>query len=503
MDTTYYLKSLYEDNEHISENKNMKDIILNNEELLYSNRITKIKKNTAEDRIIVLTNKFLYNLKGKKCRSKIDIRNITGITISNNSEEFVIHTCEIEYDFHYTSECRTLILELLARIYYYLNRKKIDLSIVEEDMLDHYVTQKSDKKANKGKTKFDITKFMDIDIYLYGNPDKPNSKTFASVTKTLKSEIIFYNPITCSNLDLKKLRIENFRHLEVLSLSVYGDVVLAEYIPTGVIYFIRTINSSDTNEFCLNFDILMDINLSSMDFPFMAQLDILLKTQTVTYLITKFKGNFEGGYLISKVYDCGIFLENVALFFGAQIALIIDYFHKKNIKFLGFSPQNFLIGPDGYIKFVDYEMDYNTVKQNADKICLYNGPEEYNIIENDWYNFGVIMYEMLFGIPPSFINDVLVFQKYFTVSEKAKKFLENIVKKEVYENFSLDELKKSDLFKDTNFDDILNKKINIGLRFLGDIDEIPLAAMGDIQNDNKVKRQTYNILNFNSIDLDG
>jgi hypothetical protein len=113
------------------------------------------------------------------------------------------------------------------------------------------------------------------------------------------------------------------------------------------------------------------------------------------------------------------------------------------------------------------------------------------------------MYEMLFGIPPSFINDVLVFQKYFTVSEKAKKFLENIVKKEVYENFSLDELKKSDLFKDTNFDDILNKKINIGLRFLGDIDEIPLAAMGDIQNDNKVKRQTYNILNFNSIDLDG
>ena len=44
MDTTYYLKSLYEDNEHISENKNMKDIILNNEELLYSNRITKIKK---------------------------------------------------------------------------------------------------------------------------------------------------------------------------------------------------------------------------------------------------------------------------------------------------------------------------------------------------------------------------------------------------------------------------------------------------------------------------
>ena len=498
----YYLKSLFEDNEQIADNKNMmNNIILQNEDLLYSNKITKIKKNIAEDRVIVLTNKFLYNLKGKKYRSKIDIRNFTGITISKNSNEFVIHTCEIEYDFHYSSENRTFILELLARIFFYLTRRKLDLSVVESELLDDYVTQKNSKKTTNRKSKFDMKYYMDIDHYLYGNLEKKTSKTLASVTKFYKSEIIFFNPITCSNLDLKKLKIENFRHLEVLSLSVYGDVVLAEYMPTGVIYFIRTINSSDTNEFCLNFDILMDINIS-MDFPFMARLDILLKTQTVTYLISTFKGNFEGGYLISKVYDCGIFCEKTALFFGAQIALIIEYFHKKNIKFLGFSPQNFLIGPDGYIKFVDYEMDYNTVKQNADKICLYNGPEEYNKIENDWYNFGVIMYEMLFGIPPSFINNVLSFQKYFTVSEEAKKFLENIVKKEVYESFTLDDLKKTDLFKDTNFDDILNKKINIGLRFLGDIDEIPMPVFPGIQTDNNSNEHSYNILNFNSIDLE-
>ena len=169
---------------------------------------------------------------------------------------------------------------------------------------------------------------------------------------------------------------------------------------------------------------------------------------------------------------------------------------------MGFSPQNFLIGPDGYIKFVDYEMDYSTVRKNADKICLYNGPEEYNLIENDWYNFGVIMYEMLFGIPPSFINNVLVFQKYFTVSLEAKSFLENILKKEVYENFSLDELKKTDLFKDTNFDDILQKKINIGLRFLGTVDEIPMMPMPGMEPETKETKYTYNILNFNSIDLE-
>ncbi len=499
-----YIKSLYEDNEKMAANKYFKDKILSNEELVFSSEIQKLKKNLIEDRIIVITNKYVYNYKGKKCRSKIDIRNIIGITVGKKGEEFVIHTCEIEYDFHYLSKKRTLIIEILARIIYNISKKKIDLSLIDTDMLDHFVTPKSDKKAGRGKTKFDAKQFIDIDHYLYGNINKPKSKTLASVTKSYKSEIIFCNPNTCVGIDLKKLKLENFRHLEVLSLSVYGDVVLAEYIPTGVIYFIRTINSSDTNEFCVNFDTLVEVNMTSENCPFMATLDIILKSQTVTYLITKFQGNFEGGYLISKVYDCGIFCEKVALFFGAQIALIIDYFHKKKIEFLGFSPQNFLIGPDGYIKFVDYEMDYKTVKENADKICLYNGPEEYNKIENDWYNFGVIMYEMLFGIPPSFINDVLVFQKYFTVSEKAKKFLENIVKKDVYEHFSLEELKKTELFQDINFDDILNKKINIGLRFLGDVNEtfIPTPTPSVTETDNKTKQYSYNILNFNSIDLE-
>ncbi len=497
----YYLKSLSEDNELMAESKYMKEILLTNEEILYSKKIQRIKKGAEEEIIIVLSDRYVYGIKGKKARHKVDIRNITGITLSKKSDEFVIHTCEIDDDLHYKSDNHSYILELIARIFYCQTRKKIDLSVVENSFLDEYVTQKSDKKSNKGKSKFDPHFFMDIDHFLYGNIEKKNNwKTLASITKYLKSEIIFYNMLKCGNLDLKKLRIENFRHLEVLSLSVYGDVVLGQYIPTGEIYFIRTINSSDTNEFCLSFDLLMDINMSSDNFPFMAQLDFMLKTQTVTYLISTFNGNFEGGYLISKVYDCGIFSENIALFFGSQIALIIDYFHKKKIEFLGFSPQNFLIGPDGYIKFVDYEMDYSTVKKNADKICLYDGPEEYSLIQNDWYNFGVIMYEMLFGIPPSFINDVLVFQKYFTVSEKAKSFLENMMKKEVYENFSLDELKKTDLFKDTNFDDILQKKINIGLRFLGNVDDIPM--MPGMETESKEKEHTYNILNFNSIDLE-
>ena len=45
-----------------------------------------------------------------------------------------------------------------------------------------------------------------------------------------------------------------------------------------------------------------------------------------------------------------------------------------------------------------------------------------------------------------------------------------------------------------------DEKINIGLRFLGTIDEIPM--MPGFETDNQVKKKSYNILNFNSIDLE-
>ena len=122
----YYLKSLAEDNELVCENKYMKDILLPNEDILYSNKIKKMKKNHSEDFVIVLTDRYVYNLKNKKVKNKADIRNITGITLSNKSEQFVVHTYEIDDDFHYSSENRTFILELIARIFFVKQEKKLN-----------------------------------------------------------------------------------------------------------------------------------------------------------------------------------------------------------------------------------------------------------------------------------------------------------------------------------------------------------------------------------------
>ena len=92
----YYLKSLSEDNELMAESKYMKEILLTNEEILYSKKIQRIKKGAEEEIIIVLSDRYVYGIKGKKARHKVDIRNITGITLSKKEYEIDIKRIKSE-----------------------------------------------------------------------------------------------------------------------------------------------------------------------------------------------------------------------------------------------------------------------------------------------------------------------------------------------------------------------------------------------------------------------
>ena len=263
----YYLKSLAEDNELVCENKYMKDILLPNEDVLYSNKIKKMKKNHQEDSVIVLTDRYVYNLKNKKLKNKADIRNITGITISKKSDQFVVHTYEIDDDFHYSSENRTFILELLARIFFCQTRKKIELSIIDNDHLDDYVTQKSDKKSNKGKTKFDPKFEMDIDHYLYGNLEKNSRVDYEKYITILERHGITNAREKIENMFILDYLIMNEdRHLN--NFGIIRDVNTLEWLDIAPIFDngqSLNILSYDGEELLINGEGRMFFNVQKFD----------------------------------------------------------------------------------------------------------------------------------------------------------------------------------------------------------------------------------------------
>jgi len=77
------------------------------EKVLYSEKVLKINKRGKEqERVLLLTDKAIYNLKPKdfgKCQRRIDLEKVVSVTVSNESKEFALHIPE-EYDYRYKSE---------------------------------------------------------------------------------------------------------------------------------------------------------------------------------------------------------------------------------------------------------------------------------------------------------------------------------------------------------------------------------------------------------------
>jgi hypothetical protein len=66
---------------------------------------------------MIVTNKYLYNLAGKKLnlKRKINVALIQGITKSKTTHEFVIH-CPQEYDYRYASGNLDKIVEIFCKL---------------------------------------------------------------------------------------------------------------------------------------------------------------------------------------------------------------------------------------------------------------------------------------------------------------------------------------------------------------------------------------------------
>ena len=389
-------------------------------------------------------------------------------------------------------------------IFYSINYKKIILSFINESNLLNYVTLKNEKKRNPGFSRQNLNNLIDIDLFLYGNIKKKNQgqkwkfSQVATIMKAVKTEIIYFDPNPFKDCNLKELKIENFRLLGILSYSIYGQVNLCEFIPNGSYYFMRSFNNSNIEEFMHKIDKIYELFLMN-SFPFLPKIDFFIKTEEKVYLANLFSPECEGGYLFNHLNKKKIFDEETTKFYSSQIAILIDYFHKNQINYMGFSPENFLLDSYGYIKYLNGEIDSNLIEET--NILILNKPYEYDIVKDDWYNLGVIIYEMLFNIIPYYGNDnILKFPSLISVSDKAKNLLKNLlIKNDNLRINDFENLKKSDFFKDVNFDDIYNKKVTPNI--------IPVEINTNLNtttviNDEQKDKENYNVSNFEMPDDD-
>ena len=116
-----------EDNLNFENDTEMKKK-LGNEKIFYSGKIIKrnIEKifNKDQERSLLITNIAIYNIKKTEIKRRIKIEDLYGITYSKESNQFILHFNQNDYDYLFKSDNRNkiiIILQVLKQIKIYQN----------------------------------------------------------------------------------------------------------------------------------------------------------------------------------------------------------------------------------------------------------------------------------------------------------------------------------------------------------------------------------------------
>lgn len=467
--------------------------IIGNEKIYFSNKVSKFSSfSMKQDRNLVLTNKCLYNFQNKKLKRQMKYEEMLGITFSNQSNEFVVHANQ-GYDFHFISPEKITIIYIIAKFYGTIMNKAIILCEVNEKSLKQYVTTKKDKKKDINNSRLDENSIIDTQTFIIdNNPKLINKRTYSQNSNgkmnnlpiVLENPKIIKNSVIYSNDEkIKNVGFDDFNIIKLLGRGLSGKVFLVKNIFNKEYYALKSVSK---NIFEINDLTLKIIQFFSRDskFPFLINPYFCFETEDRIYLIFPYIQGEELFYHL-KMYK---FLEEEKIkFYAAIIGLSLDYLHNNGIKYKFFNSKNLIIDRDGYLKLVPFHTrkifgkkknmnNKNILERNKNEYSppeIYLEENEQNIEEADWWNLGIIIFEMAYGIPPFYsdndnelknliINTELKFPKSSKISEDLKDLIKKLLNKNNKERLGyhgFEEIKNHKFFKDFNFIDLLEKKI--------------------------------------------
>ena len=109
------------------------------------------------------------------------------------------------------------------------------------------------------------------------------------------------------------------------------------------------------------------------------------------------------------------FPESYAQFYCAEIVLALEELHLNGIVYRDLKPENILLDGEGHIKLADFGLAKENITEAAEgahSLCgtpEYLSPEVLNRQGHghavDWWNLGMVCYEMLTGLPPWYTQD--------------------------------------------------------------------------------------------------
>lgn len=280
-----------------------------------------------QDRHIMITNKAIYNLKKKELKRRIDLSTLKGITASKQSEEFIVHGNDMEYDYHYISPRRKIIVKSCSIAFWEMNRKEMPFCEFDSASLKNIVTSKTEKKKDLSFSRMPTEGLMPVNNWLYGSVEKS-----VEVKENPRSGTIY-----SKKKEIKEVSLEQFKAIKVLGRGSFGKVSLVEYIPTRELYALKSMKKDVLIDQDQVSNTLMEKKiLETLEHPFLVDLVFCFQTNDRLYFAMPF---MHGGELFQHLKNFRIFEEEKAKFYAAQIGLALEHLHTYGIIYRDIKPE--------------------------------------------------------------------------------------------------------------------------------------------------------------------
>lgn len=205
----------------------------------------------------------------------------------------------------------------------------------------------------------------------------------------------------------KSLKIEDFELLKVVGKGSFGKVMQVMKKDTHRIYACKTIRKahiisrSEVAHTLAERSVLAQINN-----PFIVPLKFSFQSPEKLYLVLAF---VNGGELFHHLQKEQRFDINRSRFYTAELLCALECLHGFNVIYRDLKPENILLDYTGHIALCDFGLCKLDMKDD-DRTNTFCGTPEYlapELLQGqgyqkvvDWWTLGVLLYEMLTGLPP-------------------------------------------------------------------------------------------------------
>ena len=283
----------------------------------------------------------------------------------------------------------------------------------------------------------------------------------------------------------------DFKLLKKISEGSYGSIYLVLHNQSNQQYAVKQINKNiklKNTEHAIKENIFKEKKiLKNISHPFIIKLHFTFQDEDSLYLVMDY---MNGGDLSTVIHNEKFLNEDTVKFYLAEVYLAIKYLHSKNIIHRDIKSENILLDSNGHIKLIDFGLD----KKGIDHCNLTSSfigtaeciPPEVLLHQSygfnfDWWSFGILMYEMIYGFPPFrdfyqggifhlILNTEPLYyklhpgstnRKKIKVSNEAIDLMKALLNKNPEMRINPDEIPKHPFFCDVDFDKISKQEVEV------------------------------------------